>query len=253
MAYIGPFTRLYREKMVNKWLGLCKTSGLSVSEDYSITSTLGNPVEIRNWGVHGLPSDNVSIENGIFCTKSNNWPLMIDPQTQANTWIRNMESDENMIVIKLSQDGKYMKVFEMAILTGKVMLLEEVPEEIDPALDSILAKSVFEADGYKQIKFNDKDLAYDDHFKLYITTKLSNPHFLPELTIKLTLINFTVTFDGLQEQMLAEVVVLEKPEIEEQRDRLIRDIAEGKAKLQEIEIRILKNLNESSEETILDD
>ena len=50
---------------------------------------------------------------------------------------------------------------------------------MDPALDSIISKDIFEADGLKQIKFGDKDIPYDDHFKLYITTKLSNPHFLP--------------------------------------------------------------------------
>ena len=143
---------------------------------------------------------------------------MIDPQTQANTWIKNMEGKNEksqLVVVKLNEESRYMQIFENALITGKVVLLEEVPEEIDPALDSLIARDVFEVDGAKQIKFNDKDIAYDNKFKLYITSKLSNPHFLPELTIKVTLINFTVTFEGLQEQMLAEVVVLEKPEIEE--------------------------------------
>lgn len=94
VAYIGPFSGAYRKTLVQRWLGFCNDVKLVVSDNYSIISTLGNPVEIRNWGVNGLPSDGVSIENGIFCTKSNNWPLMIDPQTQANAWIKNMESKD---------------------------------------------------------------------------------------------------------------------------------------------------------------
>jgi dynein heavy chain len=49
---------------------------------------------------------------------------------------------------------------------------------------------------------------------LFITTKLPNPHFLPEICIKLTVINFTVTFDGLEEQLRADVVINEAPEVE---------------------------------------
>jgi dynein heavy chain len=43
---------------------------------------------------------------------------------------------------------------------------------------------------------------------------MPNPHYLPEVCIKLTIINFTVTFEGLDEQMLVDVVMQEKPEVE---------------------------------------
>lgn len=49
------------------------------------------------------------------------------------------------------------------------------------------------------LNFGEKDIDYDHRFRLYITTKMPNPHFLPEICIKLTIINFTVTFDGLEE------------------------------------------------------
>jgi dynein heavy chain len=47
-----------------------------------------------------------------------------------------------------------------------------------------------------------------------MTTKMANPHYLPEIFIKVTMINFTVTKHGLIEQLLATVVSKEKPEIE---------------------------------------
>jgi dynein heavy chain, axonemal len=51
-----------------------------MSEKYSLVTTLGDPVEIRNWNLCSLPSDTVSIDNGILATKTSRWPLMIDPQ-----------------------------------------------------------------------------------------------------------------------------------------------------------------------------
>jgi len=43
---------------------------------------------IRDWNAAGLPADDLSIENAIITTKSKRWPLIIDPQVQANTWIK---------------------------------------------------------------------------------------------------------------------------------------------------------------------
>ena len=53
--------------------------------------TLASPVEVREWNIWGLPTDNVSIDNGILVTRGKRWPLMIDPQNQANSWVKAME------------------------------------------------------------------------------------------------------------------------------------------------------------------
>lgn len=48
---------------------------------------------------------------------------------------------------------------------------------------------------------------------MFITTKMSNPHYLPEIYIKVTVINFSITFEGLKDQLLGDVVKYELPEI----------------------------------------
>jgi len=55
-----------------------------------MSKVLGDDVTIRLWGVAGLPSDKLSVENGIIMFKSRRWPLMIDPQTQANKFVKNL-------------------------------------------------------------------------------------------------------------------------------------------------------------------
>lgn len=81
-------------------------------------------------------------------------------------------------------------------------------------IDTILSKSIQDVGGRRLIRFADSDIDYDDNFRLYITTKIPNPHYLPEVFIKVNIINFTVTFDGLEDQLLADVVKNEQPEIE---------------------------------------
>ena len=50
---------------------------------------------------------------------------------------------------------------------------------------------------------------------IWFSTKMSNPNFLPEVFIRVAVINFTVNESGLEEQLLAEVVQKIMPEIEE--------------------------------------
>lgn len=93
ISYFGPFTGHYREKLIEQWSQLCIENKIPISEKYSLVNTLGDPVEIRNWNLCSLPSDSVSIDNAILATKTSRWPLMIDPQNQANTWIKKMCRD----------------------------------------------------------------------------------------------------------------------------------------------------------------
>jgi len=69
-----------------------------------MSSYLGDPVKILSWNLCGLPKDDTSIENGIIIDKTRRWPLMIDPQTQANKYIRKLGQDipEGIDVIKAS-------------------------------------------------------------------------------------------------------------------------------------------------------
>ena len=68
-----------------------RTLNIPCSPNYSFATFLGKPTSVRDWNIQGLPSDAFSTENGVIVTKSNRWPLMVDPQGQAIKWIKNME------------------------------------------------------------------------------------------------------------------------------------------------------------------
>ena len=85
-----------------------------------------------------------------------------------------------------------------------------------------------------------------------MTSKLANPHYLPEVCIKVTLINFTVTMQGLEDQLLCDVVEIERPDLEAQRQTLVSQINTDKNMLVSLESKILRLLYQS-EGNILDD
>uniref|UniRef100_A0A673UGS7 Dynein axonemal heavy chain 6 n=1 Tax=Suricata suricatta TaxID=37032 RepID=A0A673UGS7_SURSU len=250
VAYYGAFTAQYRQSLIEYWIQDCLSLEIPINPSFSLINILGDPYEIRQWNTDGLPRDTISTENGILVTQGRRWPLMIDPQDQANRWIRNKEGKSGLKIIKLT-DTNFLRTLENSIRLGLPVLLEELRETLDPALEPILLKQTFMSGGRMLIHLGDSDIDYDKNFRFYMTTKLPNPHYLPEVCIKVTIINFTVTKSGLEDQLLSDVVRLEKPELEEQRIKLIVRINTDKNQLKTIEEKILKMLF-TSEGNILD-
>ncbi|KAM9752840.1 dynein axonemal heavy chain 12 [Menidia menidia] len=251
IAYLGAFTAGFRQNCTQMWTKLCQSKKIPSADDFSLSQTLGDPIKIRAWNIAGLPSDSFSIDNGVIVSNSRRWPLMIDPQGQANKWVKNSEKDNNLSVIKLT-DGDYMRTLENCIQFGTPLLLENVGEELDPSLEPLLLKQTFKQGGVDCIRLGESVIEYSTDFRFYITTKLRNPHYLPELATKVSLLNFMITPEGLEDQLLGIVVAKERPELEEERNALILQSADNKRQLKEIEDKILETL-QSSEGNILED
>lgn len=81
-------------------------------------------------------------------------------------------------------ESNFVRTIENSVRSGLPVLVENVGEEIDTTLDPILLKSIFKRGGEDAIRLGEKTLPYDSRFKLYMTTKLSNPHYLPETCVK---------------------------------------------------------------------
>ena len=82
----------YRVSLVEEWLTELRGLEIPHSDNCNLVVTLGDPVKIRNWQIAGLPRDTLSVENGVIVQFSQRWPLFIDPQGQANKWIKNLVS-----------------------------------------------------------------------------------------------------------------------------------------------------------------
>ncbi len=65
-------------------------------------------------------------------------------------------------------------------------------------LDPLLEKQINVKGRNMTIKISDTDMDYDDKFRLYMSSRMANPHFSPELAAKTTIIDFTVTQGGLE-------------------------------------------------------
>ena len=74
------------------------------------------------------------------------------------------------------------------------------------------------------IKIGGDEIEYDNKFQLFLQSKLANPHYRPEIAAQCTIVNFIVTPEGLEDQILAMVVNVEKPELEQRKQELVEEV-----------------------------
>lgn len=148
------------------------------------------------------------------------------------------------------------KTFEMkvkdCISNGKVMIIENVQESLEPSMEPVLQRSITKKSNKYFIKIGDSEIEYNPEFKLIMLSKLINPHYKPEYAAMCTILNFIVTEDGLRDQLLALVVREERYELEEEKANLVKQQNEYVQKLNFYEQDLLVTLNNANIDTILD-
>ncbi|XP_068620608.1 LOW QUALITY PROTEIN: dynein axonemal heavy chain 10 [Battus philenor] len=246
LSYSGPFSFSFRQTMIYEdWLGDVRERGIPLTEPFTIERNLTNEVEISGWNSEGLPPDELSVQNGILTTRASRFPLCIDPQTQALTWIKRKEAKNNLKVLSFN-DPQFVRHLEMAIKYGIPVLFQDVNEYIDPVVDNVLEKNIKGKYGRTFVLLGSSEVDYDPHFRLYLTTKLANPQFNPAAYAKAVVINYTVTVQGLEDQLLSVVVRAERSDLEEQRESLIMETSANKSLLSGLEDSLLRELATST-------
>jgi len=195
VSYCGPFNSDFRAKLLEEYFHTdLVAKEIPVSPDLLLTEFLVDPVTVGEWNLEGLPADELSIQNGIMVTRSSRYPLMIDPQGQAISWIKTREPEllTQNCVITLSHPN-LKDALKWPMQEGFPLLIESIENEVDPMLDPILERQIIIKGRNKLIILADQEMDYDDKFRMYMTSRLANPHFSPELAAKATIIDFTVT------------------------------------------------------------
>ena len=242
LSYSGPFNQEYRTLLIRSWKSRLTGKGIPHTESLDIISMLVEPHETSAWALQGLPTDGLSLQNAAIVTKARSYPLLIDPQGQGKIWLKMKEQYSDIQISNLNH--RYFRThLEDSLSIGKPLLIEDVGEQLDPILDNLLEKNFIKQGKNLKVMLGDKELDVVEGFYLYITTKLPNPVYSPEISARCAIIDFTVTIQGLEDQLLGRVIRTEKAELELERVRLVEEIIESKNTITELEENLLEKLN----------
>jgi dynein heavy chain len=123
---------------------------------------------------------------------------------------------------------------------------------VDPVLDPVLEKQIIWKKTRGLIKIGGTDMDFNKNFLMFLTCRLPNPAFSPELSAKTTIIDFTVTQKGLEQQLLGKVISKEQKALEDSLNALLTDVNNNKKELQKLDKNLLQRLTESKG-NLLDD
>ncbi|KAI8431134.1 hypothetical protein MSG28_001183, partial [Choristoneura fumiferana] len=247
LSYCGPYNQEFRNSLLDNWMGILRSKQIPVTENLNITNMLIESATISEWTLQGLPNDDLSVQNALIVTKSSSYPLLVDPQSQGKNWIKNKESTNELQITSLNH--KYFRThLEDSLSLGRPLLIEDVAVELDPVIDNVLEKTSLN----QKVIVGDKECDVMPGFMLYITTKLPNPAYSPEISAKTSIIDFTVTMRGLEDQLLGRVILMEKSDLEEERVALFESVMKNQRSMKELESNLLCRLT-SSVGSLVDD
>lgn len=182
--------------------------------------------------MEGLPQDDLSIQNAIMVTKSDRYPLMIDPQGQARKWILKREEGITKHKTLFTLAHKDLKqAISTPLEEGYPAMIENIENEVDPMLDPLLEKAFVTKGRKKKVNISDSEIEVNDNFTLFMTSRMANPLFSPELAAKTTIIDFTVTQGGLEQQLLGILIGQIEKQLEDQLTNLQEEVTRNKKEL----------------------
>ncbi|XP_014210223.1 dynein heavy chain 7, axonemal-like [Copidosoma floridanum] len=252
ITYLSSFNLVYREKVITEWKEFMKVYNVPFSDDYDFIGFLGNEVKINAWQLCGLSNNRFSLQNAIIMDNSPLWCLFVDPQAQANEWIRNMEKPNNLQVLKVT-DANLMKSIQQHVESGNPVLLENLDKEISVSVDPILTRYVYELSETPYINLGRENMLYKPSFRFYFTTRHHKPCYSADIFNKVTVIDFLLPSDALRDRLLDIVISRERPELQEKFEKVLAENINNKRILEQQEDNILHVLTTSSTNILEDE
>jgi dynein heavy chain len=254
LNYFGPFDKEYRDIITSKCIyELLQLKNIQVTSNLAFETFLVDNNRITDWNICGLPSDPLSIQNGILVERSQRFPLLIDPQGQAMAWLTKREMQRLPTFGRITvYHPKLREHFEYCLSEGKTLILEGVDLDLDITFNNVLEKNFISRAKSRFVTIMDRVCEYHEDFRLYLTTRAQNPHFSPEMQARIMLVDFTVTQKGLEEQLLAQVIQKEQKSLEEQLRRVQTDLYINTKALGDLDSLLLERLSTNTG-NLLDD
>ncbi|XP_048523986.1 dynein axonemal heavy chain 7-like [Dendroctonus ponderosae] len=246
ISYLAPLHKKPRQTTLKEWQRHLQKNNIPLSSDFQFASVLSNDVEVQRWMEFGLPADSFYIENAVIFGNSKLFCLLLDPHAEALQWIANLEACNNLTITEFTFNN-WLMTLVFCLTKGKTVLIKDCKGELPTCLHPFLC-------GQGLMNPLDGQRVEIHHLsRVYIVCCNPKTNYPREITSRLTTIDFSLTFQALEEDVLSTVVAIENPNIRKQSKELTQQNKANKAELKELEAKILSTLCESQADILEDE
>lgn len=281
-SYAGLFGRDARARLGTAVSGALADEAIPCSDGMTSTAFLVDDAEAAGWATEvsgfgggegegerggtqhthsppllpqGLPTDELSVQNGALVTQASLVPLLVDPQGQGAAWLATRAARAGAPLRTLrADDPRFRAALEAAASDGATLLVDWRGGELDSVLEPLLdlGRSTSGRAASVTVTLGDRDVDVAPSFRLFLATPDASPPLSPELCARVAVVDFTVTQAGLEDQLLARLVARERADLQARRAVLTRDAADARARIVALEADLLTRLS-SAQGNLLDD
>lgn len=174
VSYAGAFNAQMRAQLVEgSWIPEAQRRGIPLSENPSPMNILCTTTSQASWAKEGLPGGRLSAENAGIVGATRRWPLLIDPQLHGARWVQGREGSKGLVVLQQGAP-KLLDVVTRCIENGTPLMIENLPEALDPALEPLVARRTMKRGRSVVLTLGGREVALHPDFKLYLHTKVSD-------------------------------------------------------------------------------
>lgn len=216
---------------------------IASSTNFRLIDFLNCSIKSLEWQSQGLPNDDLFFENIAMIENVNKTPYIIDPSGKIVTFLENHIKPKKLIITSFLDSG-FVKNLENALRFGGCLLIQDA-ESYDPIISRLLSEDFQRIGGRTLVNIGGNDIDCSPDFKMFLHSKDQNTVIAPFVSTRTCIIDFTVTESGLETQTLNLTLSKKKPEVERQRQELIKLNGDYKIRLKQLEVDLLKRLSES--------
>lgn len=250
LTYAGIFDHRARKSLAFEWAETLEALHVPHQPELDVVSYLSKQSDQIVWKGHGLPNDDLAVQNAILLERFHRYPLIIDPSGQATNYVLQKYAAQKIAQTSFL-DASFLKTLASAIRFGNPLLVQDV-ESIDPVLNPVLNRELQKTGGRTLIRLGNEEIDFSPKFMIILSTRNPLAKFAPDVCSRVTMVNFTVTPASLESQALSAILKAERPDVDRRRTELLRLQSEQSARLRELEELLLNKIS-AVQGAILDD
>ncbi|KAI3646052.1 hypothetical protein MP228_008980 [Amoeboaphelidium protococcarum] len=241
LSYSGSLPEKQRNQLYYKWQSVLKQYNISFTQSATAVDQLVLSEASQQWKTFGLPSDDFCVENAAIMDRSLKIPLIVDPQSQALSFVTQLHQKQNVQVTSFL-DQSFPKVLETSVRFGRFLIVKDA-ENFDPLVLPLLNDEVKNVNGRKMVRLGKQDVDLSSQFKLVLYSSSRDNQWTPNICSKVSIVNFSITKANVQAQILDLLVLKNRPEIVEKRREISKLHGESLILLRKLEEQLLNTLN----------